>query len=299
MSWGRPIKNVSQSDAVMQIGRGVVAVMERYAPELWMMGSSGLVYTAKGAVMTPPTDLLVKVQTLQNMMIAHATGSAVKNSEFISLRAELVGDPRIRDRLPRIVHACRDVGQFWAYIKKFDTWRERRGHIWAEFKPLLDFLEGVAITPADDRIDEVLASFDVDSVHRAWARALERRADDPEGAITAARTLLETVCKHILDDLGANYEEGADLPKLYRLTADQLNLAPSQHTEQIFKQILGGCQSVIEGLGALRNRLSDAHGKGKSAVRPASRHAELAVNLAGSMATFLVQTWEARRYQRA
>ncbi len=68
----------------------------------------------------------------------------------------------------------------------------------------------------------------------------------------------------------------------------------SQHTERVFKQILGGCQAVIEGLGSLRNRLSDAHGKGKAGVKPAPCHAELAVNLAGAMATFLIATWEAR-----
>jgi len=44
---------------------------------------------------------------------------------------------------------------------------------------------------------------------------LERRATDPEGAITAARTLLETVCKHILDEKGEPYEDGIPLPKLY------------------------------------------------------------------------------------
>lgn len=38
--------------------------------------------------------------------------------------------------------------------------------------------------------------------------------DDPEGAITAARTLLETVCKHILDERGVDYEADADLPAL-------------------------------------------------------------------------------------
>ena len=114
------------------------------------------------------------------------------------------------------------------------------------------------------------------------------------GAITAARTLLEAVCKHILDENGAAYKDTEDLPKLYGLAAVQLNLSPSQHTEQVFRQILGSCQSVVEGLGTLRNRLSDAHGKGKAAVRPAPRHAELAVNLAGSMATFLIQTLEAR-----
>ena len=53
--------------------------------------------------------------------------------------------------------------------------------------------------------------------------------------------------------------------------------------------------SVVEGVGALRNRHSDAHGKGASGTKPAPRHAELAVNLSGTMATFLLQTWEARK----
>jgi hypothetical protein len=101
---------------------------------------------------------------------------------------------------------------------------------------------------------------------------------------------LESVCKHLLDEMAVVYDDKADLPKLYGLTAASLNLAPSQHTEQVFKQILGGCHSVVEGLGALRNRLSDAHRRGKAGVRPQPRHAQLAVNLAGSMATFLVET---------
>ena len=78
------------------------------------------------------------------------------------------------------------------------------------------------------------------------------------------------------------------------MAAKVLNIAPSQHSEPIFKQILGGCTAVVEGLGALRNRLSDAHGQGKRPVRPAARHAELAVNLAGAMATFLVTTHAAK-----
>lgn len=115
----------------------------------------------------------------------------------------------------------------------------------------------------------------------------------PEGAITAARTLLETVCKLILDDVGLAYSDD-DLPKLYGKVARALNLAPSDHTEDAFKQILGGCWSVVNGLGTLRNRISDAHGQGARPVRPAPRHADLAVNLAGAMAAFLVETWRAR-----
>ena len=116
---------------------------------------------------------------------------------------------------------------------------------------------------------------------------------DPEGAVTMARTLLETVCKHILEDAKVEFSPGADLPTLYRATADKLNLAPSNHTEKVFKQILGSATSVVEGLGALRNRLGDAHGKGKRPPKPVGRHAQLAVNLAGAVAAFLVETWQA------
>lgn len=149
--------------------------------------------------------------------------------------------------------------------------------------------------PADELISEVLSSFDEIGVHDAWRKALERRASDPEGAITSARTLLETVCKHIIEEAGDSYGRKDDLPKLYNTAAEHLNLAPSQHSEEVFRSILGNCQSVVGHLAALRNKLGDSHGQGKRHVRPQARHAELAVNLAGSMAMFLISTWKQRR----
>ena len=154
-------------------------------------------------------------------------------------------------------------------------------------------MESGASTPSYPAVSEGLIRFDEEGVHSVWSKALERKRTDPEGAITAARTLLETVCKHILDEAGVEYEDQRiDLPALYKKTANTLNLAPSQHTEEVFKQILGGCSAMINGLGTLRNRIGDAHGKGKLPVKPAPRHAELAVNLSGSLALFLIETWE-------
>ena len=91
------------------------------------------------------------------------------------------------------------------------------------------------------------------------------------------------------------YADKDDLPALYKAVATKLKIAPSQHTEETFKRILGGAVSVIEGLGSLRNKIGDAHGHGKRAVRPSARHAQLAVNLAGTMATFIVETWNERK----
>ncbi len=61
------------------------------------------------------------------------------------------------------------------------------------------------------------------------------------------------------------------------------------------KQILGSCQSIVDSLGAVRNKLGDAHSQGPAKARPQPRHAKLAVNLSGSMATFLCATWEAKK----
>jgi hypothetical protein len=128
---------------------------------------------------------------------------------------------------------------------------------------------------------------------------LDRRNDDPEGAITAARTLLETVCKHLLDDMAVPYANDVDLPKLWHLCAEKLNLSPGQHTEVAFKTVLGNAQSIVNALGSLRSKIGDAHGQGRRPVRPRPRHAELVVNLAGAMASFLIATWNERREESA
>lgn len=240
-------------------------------------------------------DLLDKVQSLQNLLVSHATGGQADSGAYFLLRDELRQDSVVGSLLPRFVHTSRDLDQFWQFIKsKFPTYAERRQFLWDEFRPALEAAER-GTPPTDDTTADALVRLNSDSIHAAWRRALERRGDDPEGAITLARSLLESVCKHVLDACSQTYPDDADLPKLYRLVAEQLRIAPSQHTEDAFRRILGGCTSVVEGLGTLRNRLGDAHGSGPRQVRPAPRHAELAVNLAGTMATFILATWEARR----
>ena len=150
-------------------------------------------------------------------------------------------------------------------------------------------------TPADEEISKALLAFNPSDVHARWVEALERRASNPRAAITSARTLLEDTCKWILHEAREPFEEEHDLPALYRKLAKLLKLAPDDHTEKVFKQILGNCQSIVESLGAIRNKLGDAHSQGPVRAKPQPRHAELAVNLAGTMATFLIATWEARR----
>ena len=94
--------------------------------------------------------------------------------------------------------------------------------------------------------------------------------------------------------MGEPYPAEADPAKLRALAAEKLNLAPNHLQEPVFKAILGNCQSIVNNLAAIRNRIGDAHGQGRRPVKPKPRHAELAVNLAGTMAAFLISTWKER-----
>ncbi len=246
------------------------------------------------------TDAIIsKVDSLKLLLVQRATGVSIDEKTFRDLRHELIKHPLVNQRLPQFVKNCRSIDEFWSFIKsKFSgtgSYEQRREYLRNEFSPLLTMLESFTRTPGDAGITATVKAVGSGYIEEMWHKALERRSTDPEGAITAARTLLEAVCKHILDAASTTYDDTVDLPKLYSLTAKRLSLSPSQHTEQLFKQILGGCQTVVEGLGALRNRHSDAHGKGATGTRPSPRHAELAVNLSGTMAKFMLQTWEIKQ----
>jgi hypothetical protein len=240
--------------------------------------------------------LVEKVQTFLDLLISFSTGGQVTEEDFRTLRDELLNEPKLKTRLPRFVRTCRDLKQFWPFIKMQSlTYQGRREYLWKTFNPILEELEAEIPSPADKRVEEAVAALTSDIVHETWRDALQRRVDDPDGAITSARSLLESVCKHILQDKGVAYEDRHDLQSLYKLTAEVLSLAPSKQTEHILRRVTGACSTIVDGIGSMRNALGDSHGKGRTDVKPEPRHAELAVNLAGALAIFLVDTYDARR----
>ncbi|MFZ3823401.1 abortive infection family protein [Morganella morganii] len=233
-----------------------------------------------------------KVEAFINILISQATGGNCAIPEYKIFRNFLINSNNYLPYLPSFVKTCRDPNQFWHFIKQqFGTYAKRRDFIWDEFNPLLEYLEGIGKSAADTTITKGLLSYDEVGVNAAWAKALERRQTDPDGAITASRTLIETVCKHILDEQKVEYNRNLDLQDLYKRVAEELNISVNQHDEIVYKQILKGCSSVVNGLGTLRNRIGDSHGQGKRGVKPSPRHAALAVNMAGTMSLFLIETW--------
>ncbi|MCD6456995.1 MAG: abortive infection family protein [Methanophagales archaeon] len=239
------------------------------------------------------SEFYLRMELLQNTLVAMSTQDEYETGDYQKLRTELLSHTELRELTPEFIVTCRNKSYFWQFIKnKFAHYSERRQFIWKSFSPLLNYIEQIDSSPSDQITKDSIEKSGHSFITSQWQKCLERRSSDPEAAITSARTLLETVLKHVLDNLSIEYDHGDDLQKLYRKTAKELNLSPEQHKEEVFKQILGGMLSAVNGLASLRNRYGDAHGQGIKYIRPSERHAKLAVNLAGTMASFIYETYE-------
>jgi hypothetical protein len=242
-------------------------------------------------------SLFDRVLELRSILTARAVHESQPGhgERYAELRGQLLAEPAAAKGLPDFVRTSYSLGDFWSFIgQKIGNYKGRRQFLREQFESLLLALDVNALqaAPADDGVTATLERVNWPNVRDAWRKALARRDPDPEGAITSARALVEAVCKHVLDD--PSHAASHDLPKLYGAAAKKLKLSPEQHTEPAFKQILQGCVSVVNGLASLRNDLGDAHGKAAGHFKPGPRHADLAVNLAGALASFVVATWEFR-----
>jgi len=269
---------------------GLKAIEPRPAPRSTASSKHG---AADKATHIDDADQLNAVHELQNLLIAAATGGVRNDGTYREARRSLLASPSIASELPPVVLNSHDLSQFWEFIKGIPGYKARRTYLYSQFSALLARLEDGAGEPPDRGVTAGLNALSPEVVRDAWTKAVSRLQNDPDGAITAARTLVETACKCILEAAKVQYGDDADLPDLYKLTAETLNLAPSRHAQLAVKRILGGCTSVVEGIGTLRNKLGDAHGSGPKPVKPQARHARLVVSLAGAMAMFLVETWHA------
>lgn len=115
----------------------------------------------------------------------------------------------------------------------------------------------------------------------------------PDFAFDLSKTLVESVCKTVLADIGQPADPNWDAPRLLKETTNRLTLLPRNHpdpakaTDSIAKTIRGLLQT-IQGLCELRNGYGMAsHGRDGFATRLGLRQATLAAQAADTIASFL------------
>ena len=129
---------------------------------------------------------------------------------------------------------------------------------------------------------------DFDTVKRDLDRALSSVEMDPEDAVTAACSTVESVCRSILIELGQPLPKKKDIQGLYNAVRQPLGLSPG--TSDIdpliardVQEVLSGLLGVIGGIGALRTHGGDAHGREKGYARIDARIARLSIHAASTV----------------
>jgi hypothetical protein len=204
--------------------------------------------------------------------------------------------------LPSFLRDARDLEAAWIEIDRqvpggSGSWKRRRAFVADGLRDCYRVAESAANGPIDQEAATVLESLDSGHVSRAWERVVQRRDTDPAAAITAARSLLETVCKHILDELDTVYCNRDSVGSLYVSCAQSLGVHPTSTSERQHKRFLQSCVATAEAIGLIRNIFSDAHGFGPNASNLPTPQAALVVDLARALSLLLTRTLEAKRVE--
>lgn len=115
----------------------------------------------------------------------------------------------------------------------------------------------------------------------------------PDFAFDLAKTLIETICKTILEDVGRPADPTWDAPKIMRETTTYLSLIPRNNPEPSktrgsITKTLNGLHTAVQGLCELRNNYGIAsHGRDGFSARLDLRQATLAAQSADTIVSFL------------
>ncbi len=141
---------------------------------------------------------------------------------------------------------------------------------------------------------ELIHGRDVPAIHREFERAMENVEAKPREAVSAAANILESIFKVYIEDNGLTMPDKQDLQPVFKVVRAHLGLDPANLGDRDLQTIITGLFSVVDGVGALRTHTSSAHSEGRKGYKLEPRHARLAINAAHSVATFILETWDAR-----
>lgn len=125
-------------------------------------------------------------------------------------------------------------------------------------------------------------------------RAIEDAIDRvPDFAFDLAKTLVETVCKTILEDIGRPADPSWDAPRIIKETTTFLSMFPPRHPDaakiqETIRKTINGLHTTVQGLCELRNNYGLAsHGRDGFSARLELRQATLAAQAADTIVSFL------------
>lgn len=114
---------------------------------------------------------------------------------------------------------------------------------------------------------------------------------DFAGTITVARTLLEQLTREIIIKQGKSFDDNDDIKTLVNKCLKSLDFDISQmpnDLKEIYGKVNSGFSTISQGLGRMRNCMSDSH---SSTCIATENDAILAINVSRTMSSFLLNRY--------
>lgn len=118
---------------------------------------------------------------------------------------------------------------------------------------------------------------------------------DPANAIGAAKDFVETICKGILSERTIPLKGNEDIPKLVKMTRQEIGLSVNGIADPTVVKTLGALSTLTHGIAELRGILGVGHGPHPNAPMPTRELASLAVRSSIALGVYL---YEVHRIQR-
>jgi hypothetical protein len=257
---------------------------------------------------TPMVGLYRSGPRLERFMrscnVALQVGSSSRLPALTECLIEVARGHEAQTLLPRIIEAAADPRDFLSAPEKLtgvvDCLNKYLGYDGLELRRHGQTMRLIAVgahTPVIAELVDKSEVLDFDTVRRDLDRALGSAELDPEDAVTAACSTIESMCRSILLELGLPLPQRKDISGLYKAVREPLGISPdrSDFAQEIVddvRKVLSGLATAIEGIGALRTHAGDAHGRERGFRRIDARIARLAIHSASTVALFLLETWQ-------
>lgn len=238
------------------------------------------------------------LEQINELIELSLSGRYNDKNRYQQIRSKMIKSTDLGLNIPEPIKECNTLSSLISRLQSesnYDDSEYQRTELEEDTVEIENSIDGELINGASVYIFEELSGIDIKALNNQWRKAYTRCNYDPDGAITAAKTLLESTMMIILDESNIEYKENSSTPSLYRLTSKVLNLDPSNRENGIVKKALGGCATLVNFLCEIRNEFGDAHGNAsKVTIYPSQEIARLVISLSGHLSIWLLKRYKGR-----
>ncbi len=146
--------------------------------------------------------------------------------------------------------------------------------------------------PTTKTLEYYFKAGDFSSIEKEFERSLAHIDRDPHASITAASSIIESLCKTYIETFNIEMPNKQSIVPLWKTVQQHLGFNIDHNLEGDQRKIFQGLSSIVDGVGAFRTHIGSAHGRGIQPPQIAVAEARLAVNSAHTLVLFIMESWK-------